>query len=401
MLQPELSPPRYGFDLMSLPLADWTDPETLPSIRRLADSLLKLDPRAELFLVAPKFMERGLKPYFSGGSASSQFIPLLSLLPPRIYFQQVALPVLFRLKGVNRIVSFGHGVPAIYPAPKLLSLLPGQARDWWRLVPSLMTADVVVTDTQTQKLAIESRLTRLRSRIEVVAPAVSEEFHPYPKDAGRELFERHGVKGRFVLFLGTTGLNSSSLMVALEAFSKIAHRPRMKSIHFIAITPNRLTLIPLRKRVEELGLAHRVCFVDEIPLAELPLWLSGAQFAMCPEQGDVAANLLLRALASGCPVIVPSQKLCDSLMRHAVLQCHDSDPKSLAEAMTRVLAEPELRDGLVKEGLELSKLRTWTARGESFLRIFSSLLHSRDQIETTDEVLSPEFVKPELTPPHF
>lgn len=390
MLQPDMSPPKYGFDLLSLPLADWNDPDTLPSIRRLADYFLSSNEAAELTLVAPRFMSRGFEQHFLRPRCSAYFVPVPALLPPRIYFQQVVEPLLFRMKGVNRIVSFGHGVPTAYPAPKILALLPGQSREWWRMIPSLLTADAVVTDSESQKISLESRLTKLKSRVEVIPPAVGEEYHPYPKDAGRELFERRGVKGRFALYFGLGGALPSLTMVALEAFAKIAHRPRMKSVQFIVVGSSGLALIPLKKRVEELELSHRVCFMDEIAATEWPLWLSSAQFAICPEEHEMFLHTLLKALGSGCPMIVPTEKLKETFVHEAILTCQVSDPKSLAETMTRVLAEPELRDALVKEGLEVVSRRGWNARGEKFLGLFESLASQRERLA------EPATAKPDL-----
>lgn len=370
MFKPDLSKRRIGLDLFSLPEAEWLNPDHADVVRRTLDALLKSDAQAELTLVAPAFMRAGLERFIFDARVRAYFIPGTAILATRLYLQQTLLPVLFRARNVNEIICFGQGVPALYPAPKTLSLLPGQVHEWWKLVPAFLVASAVTVDTAAQKFLLETRVPGLKTKIEVLPPAVGEEFRPYPKDASKELLESHGVKGRYFVLLGDLA-SASSCMVSLEAFAKIAHRPRMKSVSCVLInacSPG--TMAALKRRATELKLDHRVIVLDGVPLTELPLWLSNALFAVAASGGEENPTSLMRALAAGCPLVVPAFRLFDAKLKSAVLQCHDSDPKSLAEAMSRLIAEPELRDTLVREGLDYHARSSWELRAEAYLKVF-------------------------------
>lgn len=351
-------------------MADGRKRENIEAVTRLARSLLESDPECEVTFVAPQFFAADYAAALPADPrAASFFVPMPSPLPLRAYFQQTALPIFFRLRSVNQIVSFGQGVPVLYPAPRVFSVLPGQAKEWWKIVPGLMAADAVAVDSSRQKAALEGRVPKAGGKIRVVSPAVGHEFHPYPKDASKELLERHSVKGRYFLFLGPPRTSVSPALVTLEAFAKIAHRPRMKSVACVFASPSAPAV---RRRVTELGIDHRVVFLDDVSLTDLPLWLSNAQFAVTADLDDDAPLALLRALASGCPVIAPGTVGIEAEMKSAVLPCHAADPKALAEAMTRLLADAELRDGLVKEGLEIASARSWTKRVDEFTSLFEA-----------------------------
>jgi glycosyltransferase involved in cell wall biosynthesis len=370
MLRPDFEKRRFAFDLLSL--ADhWSEPETMKSIAQLARAVLESDPNSELVLLAPLSVKTKLDPELPTDRVRSYYIPLPDVLALRLYVQQTCVPVLLRYHKVNCVLSFGKGVPVLYPVPKVLALLPGQLKTWWKLIPAMLAADAVTVDSYALKEMLESKVPMRRSRVEVVTPSVGPEFHPYPKDASAELLDRLGIHGRFFLFLGDIGA-SSDCLVTLEAFAKIAHRPRVKSLNAVLVGPASSSVSSVRKRIEELGLTHRVVILENTEARTLPLLLSAAQFAIHPEPSQESPVLLLKALASACPVIVPSLRLRDSRFKPAVYACHQDDPKALAEAITEMLSEPELRDGLVKAGTEIVGLFSSDKQAEALLRIFDN-----------------------------
>jgi glycosyltransferase involved in cell wall biosynthesis len=81
---------------------------------------------------------------------------------------------------------------------------------------------------------------------------------------------------------------------------------------------------------------------------------------------------VVEAMASSCPVIVASGSGSDEVAAEAALIVDPDDPREAAEAMRRIVGEPELRAQMVNKGHERAKLyeRRAMARGyaESYMR---------------------------------
>lgn len=385
MFDLEFSRLRIGIDLLSLPLEEWKLAETPLGVRRLISAFLEQG--AEITLVAPRFMEERLE-IETIPQVKAYFLPVPAFLPPRIYLQQTLMTVLFGVAKVNRVLSLGYTVPAFYPGVRALSASPRQAREWWKLVPALLLSDFVAVECPAQKGALESRFGHMKASIEVVSPAIGEEFHPYPREASRDLLERNGIRSKFLVYWSMPESSRvSQALVALEAFAKIARRPRIKSMQLVLAGLDDHGSRPLRRRVRELELEHRVVWVDGIAHSEWPLWLSAAQLAIVTGSGDESIEAVLRAMACACPVILPNSKTWDTRLEGAVMHCREMDPKALAEAVTRLLAEAELRDELVHEGQQIVADYSWKRRGSEFLRAFESARKAMTAIPAT--VLNP------------
>lgn len=361
--------PRFVLDFLTLPCADWLDLENRAHLKQFIQTLSAAEPRRSLFIVAPRFMKGGIDELVGTIPVERYFMPLTKLLPARVYAQQTFLPLISRWKSSEVVISFGYSVPVVEAAYRLLMLLPNQRREWWRLLPALTAADAVTLDSAAQKFALESKIANARARIEVLPIAIDPKDQPYPRDATRDLLEYKGLKGRYFLVLGGTGSSPSQALVSLEAFSKIAHRPRLKSVQCVFMGETAASVQTLKKRAMDLGLDHRVRFEPLPPLDERPLWYSSALFAVASDSANGSPLALVRAMACGCPLILTAGAVLDARLKSAVFPCFGGDPKMLAEAMTKIVADSELRDSLVNEGLETAQAFSWERRVKEFTKI--------------------------------
>ena len=126
---------------------------------------------------------------------------------------------------------------------------------------------------------------------------------------------------------------------------------------------------PERVRLVEAAEEHgdRVSFVGEVPHDEVASLLAGADVYALPSvslagQRESVPTALLEAMASGLPVVTTSvggikQLVTDGVNGYVV---PERDPRAMADAITKLARDPELRESMGKRNREQARGYDWT-----------------------------------------
>ncbi|MCC7104090.1 MAG: glycosyltransferase family 4 protein, partial [Chloroflexi bacterium] len=128
----------------------------------------------------------------------------------------------------------------------------------------------------------------------------------------------------------------------------------------------------LRQLADELGVGDRVEFLGPVPYAEVPRYLARADAALLPlaagpEAREFTSPLkLFDYLAAGLPVIAADFPTIREIVRDGEngLLFRPGDEASLAGALGRLSAEPELASSLRREALTTARDFTWQRRAQ-------------------------------------
>lgn len=82
----------------------------------------------------------------------------------------------------------------------------------------------------------------------------------------------------------------------------------------------------------------------------------------------------LEAMACGCPVIVSNVASLPEVCGDAAYYVDPYSVESIAEGIEKVLTEEELRQSLIKKGLERAQLFSWEKSARGHLRVFEDVL---------------------------
>lgn len=114
-------------------------------------------------------------------------------------------------------------------------------------------------------------------------------------------------------------------------------------------------------------------FVDD---KKLPYLYSGADAFIFPSQYEGFGLTLLEAMACGCPVVASNTASMPEVCGDAVYYIDPYSVQSIAEGITRVLTDNELREMLVDKGLLRVKHFTWEMSAKEHMRVFKEVLGS-------------------------
>jgi len=137
----------------------------------------------------------------------------------------------------------------------------------------------------------------------------------------------------------------------------------------------------LERLVASLGLADRVHFVGEVPNEELVYWYNAADCFCLSSRGEGCPNVLLEALACGCPAVATdvglvSQMLADPTMGIVVSNSTEGVRSGLLSAVTRSFDRK-------KTSLQLQQC-TWDSCARGVVGIYETFLNRSHEERSLD-----------------
>ena len=123
------------------------------------------------------------------------------------------------------------------------------------------------------------------------------------------------------------------------------------------------------------GVTDRVRFAGQVGRDERDVLLDRSSFLVLPSYNENFGNVVLEAMARGCPVVVTPEVGASEIVREsgagAVI---DGDPATLGRALGELLASPDRLEAMGRAGHEAVVARyTWGAVAERMARHYSEI----------------------------
>jgi glycosyltransferase involved in cell wall biosynthesis len=236
---------------------------------------------------------------------------------------------------------------------------------------SVRDADLVLGDSESTRQDVIELLGVSSDRVEVLYPGVGRAFNVIEDQhrlaAVRELYALHSP---FILSVGTLEPRKN-LVTLLDAYAALRRRGLR---HRLVVVGGPGWLYDgVFRRAEELSLTEDVVFLGYVPEEHLPVIYCLADLLVFPSLYEGFGLPPLEAMACGIPVITSDTSSLPEVVGDAGLMVPAQDSNALAEAIDMVLADPDLRENLVRKGLSRASEYTWRAAGEKLLAIYQRL----------------------------
>lgn len=180
----------------------------------------------------------------------------------------------------------------------------------------------------------------------------------------------------YILFVGTEHPRKN-FTTLLKAFSQLKSELKFKELKLVKVGSGGGQETDFRSQtmevVENLKLSREVIFTDFVPEADLPAYYSGAEVFVLPSLYEGFGFPVLEAMACGCPVVTSNTSSLPEVVGEAGIMVDPHDTDSLTQAMRRVLTDSELRDNMIRNGLEQSKRFSWEKAAEQTLEVYNKV----------------------------
>jgi len=137
---------------------------------------------------------------------------------------------------------------------------------------------------------------------------------------------------------------------------------------------------PALERLARLaGVADRVLHLGPVHGADKAALLHGATALVLPSYSENFGNVVLEAMAAGCPTVVtPEVGLAETVRETGAGLVCDGDPLRLGTALRDLVADPEGRREMGRRGVEAAERRFgWPAVAERMEEVYAGVLHAR------------------------
>lgn len=206
-------------------------------------------------------------------------------------------------------------------------------------------------------------------RITVAYPGYDETLCPVrDTEALAKVRARYNIPERYFLYLGTLQPRKN-LHRLVQAFA------RLQTDAALVLAGRRGWLYEdIFALVRRLGLESRVLFPGYVRSEDRAALMSGAMAFVFPSLYEGFGLPVLEAQACGCPVICSSTSSLPEVAGDGALLVPPEDVGALAEAMARIEADADLREGLIARGFANLRRFSWESCARTVLQVMERLL---------------------------
>ena len=243
-----------------------------------------------------------------------------------------------------------------------------------RVVPrSARRATHVLADSQATKDDLIELYGMPPEKITVLLSGVNPEFKPVTDtNSLRAVRQRYQIPDNpYILSIGTVQprKNYARLITALAALG-----PAHEDVHLVIAGGRGWLDSPIFRAVYDQGLEDRVHFIGFARDEDLPALYSGAACLAYPSLYEGFGFPVLEAMACATPVVTSTISSMPEVAGDAALLVDPYSVDAIAEALGRLLSDSELRETLVRRGIEQAAQFTWGRTARHLREIYDGML---------------------------
>jgi len=131
----------------------------------------------------------------------------------------------------------------------------------------------------------------------------------------------------------------------------------------------------LQRQVQALGLYDRVKFLDYLPYSQLPDVIRGAIALVFPSLWEGFGLPVLEAMGCGTPVITSNCSSLPEVAGDAAILIDPRNVNEIADAMSQVARNSQLRSQLREQGLKRASQFSWEKTGQATVEVLKQFLY--------------------------
>jgi glycosyltransferase involved in cell wall biosynthesis len=352
--------------------------------QEIVRALLRIDGSNEYLLIYPGFSAaRTRRGQFRRHKNATEIETESSRVPLETYWDQVVIPRVAERYGLDVVFNPHLSVPIrgrfgkvmvmhnveYHTVPKVYDV---RMYSWWFMLEKfiLPAASRVISLSNVMTEDFRKYVNYPISQVRTIYHGVSDKFRVETDSARLERArEEYELPERFILFVGhlypqknfaTLARAFARLREAIPHRLVVAGRPRYKFEGDLDL-------------IRELGIGDRVDFLHYVPNDDLPLIYNLADCFVYPSLYESFGLAQLEAMACGCPVIGANAGAIPEVTGGTALLFDPHSPEDLAQAILKVVTEPEVRRDLVARALVRVREFTWERSARNTLEVFREL----------------------------
>lgn len=269
---------------------------------------------------------------------------------------------LFAGKGCKTVITIHDLIPFLFPEMCAQSKKVKALPVFKKLISYVAgKTDKIITDSNNSQKDILRVFSLPESKVKVIYIGISDCYR---------VDKNNLAKKNFLLYVGRQD-PSKNLLGIIKAFARLKNRDNYQ----LVITGKKDNRYPEPySLVSRMNLEKEIVFTGVVSGEELFRLYNSAALFVFPSLYEGFGLPPLEAMACGCPVITSNTSSLPEVVGDAGVLVNPYDVNELAKAMERVLEDGDLREKLIKKGLERVKLFSWQKAASQTLEVYESLV---------------------------
>ncbi len=290
--------------------------------------------------------------------------------PLRILWEQVVLPFQTLRHKIDILFSAGMTSPFVCPVPSVVAIFdlqhvlqPENFPRWylpfvkWIIYLSAKLADGVVTISQKVRDDIV-KFYRIPSGDIAVTYLAADHDTFFPRDTKEveEVRTKYGLPERFILYAAASlpHKNHALLFEALRMLKERGGRTRL-----VLIGARDKGYDAIAEMIEKTGLQTDVVFTGWLPFEDIAPIYCASDALVFPSLNEGFGMPVIEAMACGVPVVCSNIEPLPEVAGDAAYFIDPYDPSSIAEGISKVISDRNLRRDLIEKGFRRAAAFTW------------------------------------------
>jgi glycosyltransferase involved in cell wall biosynthesis len=353
----------------------------------LADALARVYREHQYTLLSPFDFSFEVNGHGNGSSRPANLVK--QFLPVRSIFRHwwlVGLPALLRISPFDVFHGTNYCIPVFAPCPTVVTIhdlsLFTQAhthedanvkRGKRRIPVMAHRATLIIAPSEWTRREITQHLKIKDHKLRVIPEAARPHMRPQREDEVQPVLEKHGIRGPFLLYVGTIEPRKN-LLTLIRAYDDLIrsteHRPQL------VLAGGRGWLFDeVFNLVEELRLQDQVKFTGYVADADLPALYSAAEAFVYPSLYEGFGLPPLEAMACGAPVITSNVTSLPEVVGTAGLTHAPEDARALSQAMVKLLNDIQMREHFKRAGLERAQQFSWERAARATQAVYDEVFN--------------------------
>jgi glycosyltransferase involved in cell wall biosynthesis len=237
-----------------------------------------------------------------------------------------------------------------------------------RLPVMVRLADMIVVPTESVKKEVCQHLPVRPDKVVVTHEAPRRCFQPMAPEDATETLQRLGVKGDFILYVGTIEPRKN-LITLIRAFQEILSTTQLLPQLVIAGNKGWLT-DELFAYIERAQLGDRLLLTGYLGDHDLQALFSTCATMVYPALYEGAGLPPLEAMACGAPVITTETAAISEMVGNGARLVAAKDHRAMAQQIVEVISDKPARRSLISAGLKRAAEFTWEQTARMTLDVY-------------------------------
>lgn len=283
-----------------------------------------------------------------------------------VHFTHFNMPIFYRKNSVVTI----HDTT--------LSFFPGKTTNWLKkwvykfvITNAINVSSEIISVSENTKKDVVNIFQKIPGKITCVWNGLTDDFCPLPEKKKGILQKKYKIPGKYLFYSGVWR-EHKNIRGLFEAFAKIQSKSQEFSSLTLVLTGNPdEKLLDYAKNLE---ISESIRVVGKVPLEDLVSLMGGAEAFVFPSLYEGFGLPPLEAMRANVPVVSSNTSAMPEVCGEAAHYFDPYDTDDMAQKISEVLTDENLRKKLVTEGQKRTKMFCWDRCADQTFEIYEKAL---------------------------